>query len=509
MNRFPILRRLAHLDREQGSIPLFLIIAMIGVAVTALLVPTIVSQDRSTKFVTSRVQALDAAQAGIDVTLGRIRSATDSSGVGDASVLPCGPLSGAVNDAGALTYSVTIKYYAVDPLANPSANPMLCSSGYGTYDTATGTYTPSWAQITSTGTDGAPVNGTTSGRTLVTTYSFKTNNSNIPGGVVRIYPATTSSAPLCLDAGSATPVAGRAVVLQACSTTTPPSAQQVFVYRSDLTLQLLSSVTSTYLNGLCLSVPSATAGVAVTFAACQPLGSPPYTQQWSFDDWGAFRASLSTSKTNGTLSTLCMNAAAQTVSTGVTLATCAQNTSSSTQAWIPAPSVGAGAAAAPQWINYYEFGRCIDVTGQDVNTTHLIDYPCKQNPWPSAVTWNQKFTTPTIAAGATHVTGQIYTTSGSTRYCLTSPGTNGGYVTVKVCGTTGALQSWTLYNNDNSLPYSTKFTIVDSTGRCLSLGAPVSGEQWSAIDVEKCVGSAQQKWNADPTTPSQLSTSEK
>jgi hypothetical protein len=509
MNRFSLRGWLARQDGERGSIPLFLLIAIVGVAITALLVPTIIGQDRQTKFVTSRVQALDAAQAGVDVALGQIRSATDSSGVGDAADLPCGSVSGSVDGAGALTYSVSIKYYSVDPTANPTAAAMLCSPGYGTYDTSTGTYTPGWAQITSVGSDGAAVNGTTKGRTLVTTYSFKTNNSNIPGGVVRIYPSSATSSALCMDAGTATPVAGTGVVLQACSTTSPPAAQQVFVYRTDLTLQLLSSVTSTYLNGLCLSVPSATAGVAVTFAACQTLGSPPYTQQWSFDDWGAFRASLSTSKTNGTLSSVCMNASSQSASTSVTLANCAQDTTSSTQAWIPAPSVGAGAAAAPQWINYYEFGRCIDVTNQDVNHDHLIDYPCKQNPWPSAVTWNQKFTTPTVPTGATHVTGTVYTTTGGTNYCLTSPGTNGGYVIVKPCSASNSLQSWTFYNNDNSLPYSSKFTIVDSNGLCLGLGDPASGEQWSTVDVEKCVGSAQQKWNADPTTPSALSTTEK
>ena len=125
------------------------------------------------------------------------------------------------------------------------------------------------------------------------------------------------------------------------------------------------------------------------------------------------------------------------------------------------------------------------------------------------MTWNQKFTAPTIAAGGSKATGQIYTTTSSTNYCLTSPGTDGGYVTVKPCGTAGAIQSWTIYNDDDSLPYATKFTIVDSTGRCLGLGPPVGSEQWSAIDVEKCVGSGAQKWNAAPTTQSVLNTSEK
>ncbi len=515
--RFLVLRfgrRAGRIDPDRGSIPLFLIIAMVGLALTALLVPMIVSQDHTTRFVTTRVQALDAAQGGLDVALGQIRAATDVTGAGDTTALPCGPLTGIVDSPGALTYSVTMQYYTVDPVANSNPPVMLCIPNYGTYQagpgTGTGTYTPTWVRITSVGTDGAAVKGATSGRTLVTTYRFKTNNTNIPGGVVRIFPATSTSSALCMDAGAGAAGAGTAVTLQACSSTSPPSAQQVFVYRTDLTLQLLSSVSATYVNGLCLSVPGPIAGAAVTFTACQPLGSAPYTQQWSFDDYGAFRASLSTSKTNGTLSSLCMNVGSQTISAAVTLAACAQDTLSPAQAWIPAPSVGAGAAAPPQWINYYEFGRCLDVTGQDVNATHLIDYPCKQNPYAPAVTWNQKFTTPTIASGGSKATGQIYTTLPSgANYCLTSPGTDAGYVTMKLCGAAGTIQSWTIYNDDNSLPYATKFTIVDSTGRCLSLGPPVGSEQWSAIDVEKCVGSGAQKWNAAPTTQSVLNTSEK
>ena len=55
---------------------------------------------------------------------------------------------------------------------------------------------------------------------------------------------------------------------------------------------------------------------------------------------------------------------------------------------------------------------------------------------------------------------------------------------------------WTVYNGISPLPYSTKFTIVDSGSRCLGITAPVSGEQWSAIDVNACTGETEQKWNA-------------
>jgi Ricin-type beta-trefoil lectin domain len=498
---------MTRLDRGQrrpddaGSMAILLIVTIVGLMLSALLVPVIVNMDRSTRFDTSRVMALDAAQAGIDVALGQIRAAVSGS-IGDSGKLPCGPLSGTVNDVGGQAYSVTIEYFVTDPVANPTAAKMLCSSGYGTYDTTSSAVTPSYARLTSSGTVGTAVNASTGGRTLVSTYVFKTANTNVAGGVIRIYPASSTSPSLCMDAGSATPSAGTGVVLQACSTTTPPLAQQVFIYRADLTIELRYSVTATYPDGLCLDTSAPpTAANTIVLAACQPLGTtPPYTQQWSFNDSGAYQASLSTSRSNGALGppNLCMNVTGQTAGLPVVLATCDGNVSSPAQAWIPAPSVGAGAATEPQWVNYLEFGRCLDVTGQNVSASHLIDYPCKQNPYAGAVTWNQKFTPPTIANGQGSATGQFYTTTRGTDYCLTSPASQGGYVTVQVCGTSNASQQWTVSNGNKTLPYSVKYTIVDSTGLCLGLTSPVSGEQWSAIDVETCDGSTEQKWNANP-----------
>jgi hypothetical protein len=198
------------------------------------------------------------------------------------------------------------------------------------------------------------------------------------------------------------------------------------------------------------------------------------------------------------------------VATNVLLDVCIGSVSDPHQAWVPEPSVGAGAAAAPQWVNYYEFGRCLDVTGQNVNATYLIDYPCKQNPQPGAVAWNQKFTGPAIPAGAAKASGNFYTTSGSTNYCLTSPLTQNGLVVVKPCSATTAGQTWTVTNDDNSLSYTMKYTITDSAGLCLSLTSSVAAAApWSAVDVERCVGRRDQKWNADPTTPGVVDVQEK
>jgi hypothetical protein len=503
-------RRLPRADDDRGSMAMLLLVMMIGMLVGALLVPMVITQDRATKFSTSRVHALDAAQSGIDNVLGQIRGAVDSSGVGTPSGLPCGPITGPVNAAGQAAYSVSIAYYTKDPIAYPSTPKMICSATYGTYDTASGAFTPSFALLASTGTDGAAVNGTTTGRTLTSTYVFKTSNTNIGGGVIRLYPADGSTQQLCLDAGSATPSVGattNTVTLQSCSTTSPPLAQQVFVYRKDLTIQLLSSITSTNANGLCLDTNGTpTANTNVTLTKCEALGSPVYTHQWSFNDNGLYQTSTSSSATTGNLGTQCLTSNAQSIGQLITLQDCNGTTSSPTQAWIPVPSVGAGQATLPQWVDYQEFGRCLDVTGQNVNADHLIAYPCKQNPYPSSVTWNQKFSTSSRGNGKV----QIYTYTANTNYCVTSTGTLGGQTIVRPCDSSNTLQNWTVNGGGSTLAYSDKYIVKDNAGFCLDLKGGID-PVWSALVGNTCTGSLSQKWNADPnlSVPALQNSSEK
>lgn len=469
---------------------ILLMVMLVGLVLSSLLVPMIITQDRATRFDSTRVQALDAAQSGIDVALGAIRSSTTGA-IGVSSKLPCATQTGVVNSNGPAAYSVVVEYFTFDPVGEPypSANAMKCVGGYGTFDPLTSKTTPGFARFTATGTVGAAMNGSTAGRTITATYTFRTSNVNILGGVVQI-----SGSSLCIDAGSSTPVAGAAVTLQPCSTTSPPIAQQVFSYRTDLTLQLTSSITASNLAGLCLNSAAtpAAAGNAVQLSQCGPLGVPsPYTQQWSYNDNGQYQAAQEDSARTGSLASLCMTVATQSVGQPVNVNTCGGAAN-----WIPSTSVGPGAAALPQWVNFKEFGRCMDVTNQDVNHSFLIDYPCKQNPFPGAVTWNQKFQAPPIPTGQASVTGQIATSpAANSAYCLTSPGSVGGYVTVKGC-TGSSLQSWTIYNGEKSLNYSTKYTIV-SGGLCLGLSAPdASLTTWSTVDVETCSGATSQKWNA-------------
>ena len=502
---------------DRGSMAILMMVMIVGLMLSALLVPMIITQDRTTRFTSTRVQALDAAQAGIDVSLGLIRaSQTLITGTinyyGDSGKLPCGPLTGVVNSTGIASYSVVVEYFTLDPVAEPpyplSTKAMKCVAAYGTFDPLSGLSTPKYARFTSTGYVGTATNGSTAGRTVTATYLFRTSNVNVSGGVVQIVGGSVS---LCMDVGFPLAPAATQVVLQPCSLSTPPAAQQVFAYRVDLTLQLLSSVSPSNLNGFCLDSPNnpPQQGDPVRLTQCGVLGTPtPSTQQWSYNDNGQFQAALPTTASDGNLAGLCMTAATQAASQPVTLTACG-----SAAGWTPAASVGAGAAAAAQqgggamqWVNFNEFGRCLDVTGQNVNATFLIDYPCKQNPFAGAVRWNQLFQAPVIPVGQSSAPpGRIFTTptAGQTQYCLASPGIDGNPVVVQPC-TGSAPQTWTVYGGDAALAYSSKYTIVNTiAGVSLCLGIPPSTATkdlppWSSIIVEACSGATDQKWNGDP-----------
>lgn len=522
---------------ERGSLPMLMMVILVGVVLSTFMVSVVVSQTTSTRFSTSREQSLNAAQAGIDVALARIRASTSTGAAGTPGTpagLPCwthrnnaaysgSVVSGATgNQVGSGSYSVFVDYYTtdpviggLDPVANPNAT-MVCSPGYGTFDPATGQPTPSFALITSTGTVAAGgTGGTSAGRTLVSTYVFRVDNRNISGGLLRLYPANVVPAnpAVCLQAATSTPNPATAtpVTLAACSTTKPPAPQQVFAYRTDLTIQLVSSVVPANPDGVCLDGGNPLADAnPVVLRKCNPLdpggdifSNSYWWQQWSFDDNGHFRGSTSTSRTTAALGNFCLAGAAQTAGTVLRLAGCTGGIDDQSQAWIPSPDVGAGAATQPrgapetrQYVNFGEFGRCMDVTDQNTGIDHFILYPCKQNPAPNAVAWNQVFTTFPLTA----TYGQLRTVTGGKTWCVTSPGTLGDYVRLYECTTTDATlaprQRWVQNDGNNALPYSAKFTLVDAKGYCLGLTVPVAPKPWSTLDVETCDGSREQKWNA-------------
>jgi hypothetical protein len=504
---------------DRGSLPLAMLAVLVSSLLGALILPIVIQQNQATRFDVTRVHSLHAAQTGVDLMLGMIRAAssTDSSGttLGDPTKLPCydssGPLTGSANGTGQAAYSVSVTYYVANPATGGAT--MTCSPGYGTYDPTTHTATPRYAVITATGTDGTVDSGSR-GRTVVSTYVFQTDDTSATGGQIRIYP-DSSGTRLCMDAGSAAPAAGTQVLLQACSNSTPVSAQQVFAYRSDLSIQLVSSVGTDQPTGLCLDTASTPhqdglgivlqpCGVAEPAKCATITACSPWNQQWSVDDNAHLRgANSAQSNTDG----FCIHAPSQTPGVGLLLESCSGGTSSTQQTWIPAPTAGAGMAGADnnQLVNYREFATCLDVTGQDINASYLILYTCKQNPDPSKVLWNQKFT-PTPALATEPTATLLTTTAGGRTYCLTSPLSAGGYPTMRTpcpsSATVGNAATWTMYQlrdaTGNDLPYALKYTIVDSAGRCLAPGAnsDMYLTQYLKAVVTRCDGSTGQKWNA-------------
>ena len=498
---------------DSGNIAMLMLVIIVSATIGALLLAMVINQTATTRFDASRVRSLDAAQSGIDVMLGQLRNATttgsDNKTYGTSDALPCvpqaTPMTGTANASGSMTYSVWVTYYRNDP-SKGTAPAMSCVSGYGPFDSTSGNHTPRYAVITSFGLDSTNPNSASKGRTLTTTYIFQTDDVNIPGGQIQLFP-NSSGAKWCMDAGSSTPAVGTTVVLRACSTAQPAPPQQVWAYRSDLSIQLVSSVTTATPSGLCLDTsPTAhAAGDVIVLNTCNAVGSAAYNQQWSVDDNAHLRGALS-DQTN--TDSYCINAGSQTSLQALTLAACAGGVTDTAQTWVPATSTGAGMAGATnnQIVNYQNFATCIDVTAQNPASSYLILYTCKQNPNPSNVAWNQKFT-PTLgpaSLAAKPQVGKLTTTVGGIGYCLQAPLSAGGYVTVSAACSTTWTWNQTKDNTGAALSYANVYTVtttVQGTQYCLSPG-PSTDElngQYLKIVIAACTGGTEQKWNADPS----------
>lgn len=241
--------------RDAGSLAMALLLTLVGVTLSALLVPVVLAQVSATRTGAQRADALTAAQTGLDVALGQLRAATDAAGRGVPGSLPCGPLSGSP------TYQVTIAYLAGDPSGKPDewvdANAMTCSGGMAN--------TPAYAVLRATGTAGSVT------RRLRATYRFKLLNERPPGGLIRVI----GQEHLCLEAGTD----GTTLQLQPCS---PGSPRQRFAYGRNRNLYLASTRSDGGL-GRCLDAGAS----PVRFADCARITQP--RQQWISGAAGHFQ----------------------------------------------------------------------------------------------------------------------------------------------------------------------------------------------------------------------------
>lgn len=488
---------------DSGSIPMAMLVVLLGTSLSALLVPIIVMQLTATRSDAQQLTALQAAQTGLDVALGHIRNATDDDGNGLLGKLPCGPISGALGAGSDARYQVRIDYLSADPKGQNDQwitdNRVTCMAGGGTFTA------PRYALLRSHGTDRAagPITDAP-GRSLRATYTLQTKNDNIAGGLIHVYKQSTSR-DLCLDAGTTSPPAGTRVRIQPCDSN---SDEQKFSYNANLNLQLVHSKTSSLPGGMCLDSDVATWGgslpssVYVVFKPCAATTAP--RQQWSFNDAANFEGTYDGNSTNR----ICFNVqTSNTPGSYIQLRNACGANQSITQSFSPDVAVGAGAAGpgSDQIVNYKQFGRCIDVTGQAIGSSHMIVWPCKQSPNASNIAWNQKFQLPQVPEGSTSATGRISTRPGST-YCMRSPGSTaaGKYVTFVICpsGSLPKELQWTRYEMNES--YANSYRIVDGYGHCLSPTDPSadppdlfnSGDKVSKLVVARCDSSTLQKWNA-------------
>ncbi|MEV0897581.1 ricin-type beta-trefoil lectin domain protein [Actinoplanes sp. NPDC049802] len=497
------MKRSLRLD-DRGSMPLTMLVVTVVLALSATLAPIVMRQIESTQVYDERNVALDAAQAGLDVMMARVRAAADDEQNGYLENLPPCKMSGTagLNAAGEqMSYTVSVLYRDQDgkETTNCTVNDV-----------------PATAVVTAVGTNG-PVT-----RTLTATYVFTTSNTNIPGGRIKIKSAPAGLGDQCLDAGSAkSPASGTVVTARKCN----GSSQQQFGYTPDLYLKLIHSETSSAPSGMCLfAQASRTNGTPIIFRPCPTVRNRLY--QWALDGNSLFHATNADIKSD---SSFCMNVKSPTsaVDRAVVLDGC--GVTDDKTVWYAAPGVGAGMAgdATNQLVNYKQFSRCLDVTSKKTDSKYMIAWFCKQDPG-ALVDFNQQWVHPVPVLPAILKSGPIvvnnysansnsnsvvYDSAGkiidisSKDYCLTSPGTATAtsWVTVTNCpnaaSKTQPTVTWTVYHDTGD--YGTSYRIMDYKGNCLQPTSQDSkdpedfhGDGTSKVKVAVCDTSDLQKWNA-------------
>jgi Tfp pilus assembly protein PilX len=513
-------RRTGHDLPPDAGIALMIVIMAILILATlsTLALGVLVVQSPPTQFQRKDNQTLNAAEAGLNVAASALRNATyvlNNKTYGDRALLPCwNGYSGSVGDAGGttLTYSVTIAYYATTPANQSSswlaANAMTCTTGIGV-----GT-TPAFALITSAGAGPALPNqpAAEGNRTLRSIYTFSLTNPNLPGGLIKDYNG------LCYS-GSAT--AGATVTLQTCLS---GAVTQMWAFTTTYLLQLTSTRNADGSGGMCISALPTSASNSPVTAVMKACNASDYSQKFGVNgsDPVHFLAHLLGVYGN----TWCLGATTA-GSVGSTLVASTSTCGTSAYGVYPTAAVGAGGAGTTaktvaeidnqplQWVNYQEFGRCLDVTGYSVTAASHIVYPCKQDPMKGAVAaaspnWNEVFTWSSLTQYFwvnKDASSGVPSNPLDPAYCMKSPNTNGGYVSfstlcTSVTAATKAAFTWTV-NRDTGVP-ATSYTIVDSYGRCLSNGPrnPNLGgaSAYSSVITATCDGGSGEKWNAPPST---------
>lgn len=566
-------------NSDGGFAMIFTLFLILVITVTSVTVADLmISQVGPTSLAKKSVRTVDAASAGMQAGLGQLRN-TSTNGGGDLTKLPCsdptdaggvglvvgspkqnvtvagdqitGTVLSAALPGNTATYRTVISYFTTDPTSHEAdattswwtANAIPCKAGIVKY-------TPTYAFIQSYGI-GAQLPGqsvTEGNRTLHAIYQFNASNTNTVGGRMAEFNATTSTSQdtMCMDAGTTDPAIGSTPTFQPCLALGTP--KQTWQYRADLTIFYGGDTT---LN-LCLQNVTASYGHAgtVELEPCLTSGSGttyPYAnqtqqeQEFAYNDNGQLEApDINNGAVGG--GTFpdpgpCLEGAGVTTSTAavagaaISLVGCSGSSADLT-AWNPDPEVGAGksggnvtgmpGAPTQQFVNYAQFGRCLDVNGQQFNNK-LISYPCKQAPDTTTLTWNQIWHFQTVSGNY----GILYTNcsagasgclpsspASSVKDCLVSPGTLNGLVYGVQCpaGTPPDNELWNATGQVTGNYANSYLVINKADGMCMAPDPTQLSNGWAQIAVTTCDGSQIPsgsathnplllKWNAPPTNP--------
>jgi hypothetical protein len=489
-------------DNDAGTLAIAMLVMIAGVGLSAVMLTSVLQVVTGTRLEKARTVALQGARAGISSVLGNMRAAavTDSLGVSRAIVddLPCGNVTGK-GATGTVDYTVTLTYLTQDPTGHDAA--WIKANGDACATDVTGGV-PAYAYVESVGTDQL----TGDHRTLFGVYAFRRiTNANLLGGSIKVWKNADDRNELCLDAGPA-PMIGTVLHMRNCATDADGNAidRQKFGYQPNLTISWIPADTGAYPNRLCVD-----AGVEKTEKTLmlQPCGTTTTLQQeWSFN----FASGFFGTSDGVTLNNFCWSVKDNdTPGTTVTLndtsggngnAACNTSYPNNYQSWNPSPDVGAGGAGAAnlQLVNFAEFGRCLDVTYEDVTKPYEVVFQCKQSPTPDLQNnWNQTWHLPPDGTGA------IYTHSEADgmNYCLTMPSVYDSpkLVTVEACSPAlpATNQTWWLRGAAASDDEKYRIEGLGSwSGLCLaSMTDQPAWQQAHKAGLQTCSDKPVQKWN--------------
>jgi len=529
---------------DNGSIILAMLLTFITIGATVVIGTVVIDQIKTTGNDVRRGAEISAAQSGVEVALGQIRATVrDGDGAALVTTLPCitgvaaglpnAVLTGPVTDGSAtLIYSVNVYYLSSAPPDSNSqeawakTHRMDCVASGGT------STPPSFALLAATG---RALPGSV-GRTLVATYQFQSRTKpNVPGGTIKVF-----NGPYCLSAATAltgTPPLqiGAQVVLATCSSI---DSRQNFIYNPSLQVEMLNSEGSaTFPNGACLDAASVDR-TKVTFQNCVDAKR---TQIWSLNNRDNFEGTTDGISTNGkcfnvdyatspatvvinNVTTGNANVVNGTAGDGTDGTPCSGISGDYTKykSFFPDSAAGTGAAGAAtgQLVNYEQFGRCLDVSSNNVAAAFMAIFPCKQTP-NGIIQWNQVWHLPVVGLGQTSAQGRVSvrSTIDNKDYCLVSPGSTAAekWVTLTGCTLTDPVpvaQMWTrrVYTGTASTSYRIESTsgTTASAPYCLAPAIPPAtapywlGGSFDAMNVSKlvlvaCNDTNLQKWNASPS----------